>query len=67
MWRLKDSSMGVYLDNIHVHVFALGDFISSDNVSDINDTILITLISIVVKENVLSVVVGLVNCQKFSK
>lgn len=58
--------MGVDLDNIHVHVFALGDLVSCDNVSHINNTIFITLISIVVKENVLGVVISLVNCQKFS-
>ena len=58
--RLENSSVWMDLNDIHVHVFALWDFLSSNDVSHIDDAILITLISIVVEEDVLSVVVGLV-------
>jgi len=58
--RLENSSVWMDLNDIHVHVFALWDLLSSNDVSHIDDAVFITLISIVVEEDVLSVVVGLV-------
>ena len=53
-------------DDVHILIFALWDLLSCDHITDINNTVLVALVSIVVKEDVLSVVVGLIDEQKFS-
>lgn len=61
--RLSDGSVRVHLDNVHVHVFFLGDGLSSDYVAHIYNA-LFTIIRIVIKENVLSSIVRLINHQE---
>lgn len=51
--------MWVHLDHVHVHVLPLIDFLTSDDITDI-DNALVSIISVVIKEDVLSVVVCLV-------
>jgi hypothetical protein len=57
--------MGVHLDHIHVHVLALGDFVPRDYISYIDNAIFIAFISVVVEENMLSVVICCIQHQKF--
>ena len=52
--------MRVHLDDVHVHIFALRDFLSSDHIAYINYTIF-AIISVVVEEDVLRVVISLIN------
>jgi len=59
--RLENSSVWVDLNDIHVHVFALWDLLARNDVSHIDDAVFITLISIVIEEDVLRVVVSLVH------
>jgi hypothetical protein len=61
--RLSDGSVRVHLDNVHVHVFFLRDGLSRDYVAHIYDA-LFTIICVVVKENVLSSIVRLINHQE---
>lgn len=56
--------MRVDLDHIHVLVLALGDLLTSDHITHVHDAVFVTLIRIVVKEDVLGVVVGLIDKQK---
>ena len=53
------------LDDVHVHVLPLADFLAGDDIANI-DGALISIISCVVKENVLGVVVGLVDEQELA-
>ena len=53
--------MRVDLNNIHVLILALRDLLTRDHVTNINDAVLVTLIRIVVEEDMLRVVVGLVD------
>jgi hypothetical protein len=61
--RLSDGSVRVHLDNVHVHVFFLRDGLSRDYVAHIYDA-LFTIICVVIKENVLSSIVRLINHQE---
>ena len=61
---LKDGSVGVNLDDIHVLVFSARDLLSCDNVTDIDNATIVLLSSIVIKEDVLSVVVSLIDRQE---
>ena len=49
------------LDNIHVLVLALGDLLASNDITHIHDAVLVTLIRIIVKEDVLGIVVRLID------
>ena len=60
VFGLEDCSVRVHLDDIHVHIFALRDFLTSDHITYINYTIF-TIISVVIEENVLCVVISLIN------
>lgn len=61
--RLGDCTVRVDLHNVHVHVFWLVDRLAGDDVSDINNAF-ITIISVVVEENMLRDVVALVDHQQ---
>ena len=52
--------MRMYLDDIHVHKFALAEFFTCDYVTDINNT-LVSIVCIIIKENMLSVIVSLID------
>jgi hypothetical protein len=59
----SDGSVGMHFDNIHVHVLSLVYGLSSDHITDI-DNALFTIVSVIVKENMLCRVVRLVYHQK---
>ena len=52
--------MRLNLNDVHVHILALVDLLSSDDISDINNTF-VTHISTVIEIDMLCIVVGLVN------
>jgi hypothetical protein len=55
-----DCAVGVDLDNVHVHVFALLQGLTCDHVPNVYDA-LATFIRVVVEENVLGDVVSLIH------
>ena len=56
--------MRVNLYDVHVHIFALRDFLAGDHVAHVNYTVF-AIVSVIVKEDVLRVVIGLVNEEEF--
>lgn len=60
---LEDSSVRVHFHDVHVHELFLRNTFPSDDISHIYDAV-ISIVSIVVEEDVLRVVVGLVNHQQ---
>jgi hypothetical protein len=55
----------MHLDNVHVDEFIVRNGLSGDNITAINDTI-ISEVGIVIKEDLLSVVVSLIDHHQFS-
>ena len=60
IFGLKDCSVRVHLNDVHVHIFALRDLLASDYVAHINYTIF-TIICVIIEEDVLCIVIGLIN------
>ena len=65
VFGFKDCSVRVHLDDVHVHIFALRDFLTCDHITYINYTIL-SVVSVVVEEDVLCVVISLINKEQLS-
>jgi hypothetical protein len=63
--HLHDGSGRMHLDNVHVDEFIVRNGLSGDNITAINDTI-ISEVGIVIKEDLLSVVVSLIDHHQFS-
>ena len=61
---LEDGSVRVHFDDIHVFVLLARDLLACDNVTNVNDTTIVLLSRIVVKEDMLGVIVSLVNHEK---
>jgi len=61
----ENGSMGVHFHDIHVHKFLVGNCLTSDKVSDVNDAGL-SGVSVIIEENVLGVVISLVDHHQLS-
>ena len=61
---LEDGSVRMHLDNIHVFVLLARDLLACDNVTNVNDSAIVLLSCIVIKEDMLGVIVSLVNHEK---
>ena len=57
--------MWVHLHHIHVHVLPLADFLTRDDITDIDSTF-ISLIRGVIEEDVLRVLIGLIDQELFA-
>jgi len=64
LW-LKNSSVWLNLDNVLSNELVVADELFGHNISYINDAVFI-LVSLIIKENVLSVIVSLINQKKLS-